>query len=125
MNPAPSMLIMAGAFATVAAWASPPQPGSRDAKLLAGFEDWVRSQYTADHRYCCDAADGRPLDASEVRIVDGRYEVKWATRHWPDGNDQWLPVDPTNVLADSSPIGMHVAWIMYGHVYCLALPDLD
>ena len=101
-----------------------PPPGSRDAKLLAGFEEWVRSQYTRDGQWCCTMSDGRPLDADEIRIVDGGYQVKWSTRHWTAGNDEWIAVDPGSVLHDASPIGMHIAWIMNGRVYCLAVPEL-
>ena len=103
------------------AWAAPPEPGSADARAMAGFEVWVKSQVTPMGQWCCDLSDGRPIDSSELRITDGDYQVLWSTKHWPDGNNQWIRVDRRSVLPQASPLEKPVAWILNGRVYCLAL----
>lgn len=95
-----------------------PEPGSESAEAFVGHEDWVKGQHAPDGQYCCDLSDGRIAD---VRKRDGHWEVFYAKNTWRDGTDQWLVVPDKALLPQQSPIYFPIAWIMFGHVYCVAL----
>lgn len=103
----------------VSARAAPPKPGSEDAELMAGHEDWIKDQHNTKQQWCCDLSDGRPAELR--RLADGSYEVHYTREHWKDGNDEWLPVPPEAILPQQSPIYVPIAWILRGRVYCVAL----
>ena len=101
-----------------AALAAPPIPDSDDARAMAGFESWINDQ-RGPLGLCCSISDGRPVSAHEIRIRDGHYEVLYAKRHWPEGNNvSWLPVPQEAILPGVSPLGMPVVWIYRGVVRC-------
>ena len=88
---------------------------------MRDFADWVHDQHTPDGLWCCDISDGRPLNDDEIRIVGDHYEVLYTTQHWRDGTDEWLVVPKQAVLPQVSPMGVPIAWILGGRVYCLAM----
>ena len=106
---------------SVGAHAAPPPPDSPDARIMHGFEEWIRGQSGTGGRNCCDVSDGRPLDPSELRVTDGHYQLLYARRHWADGTDQWIDVPASALLRQISPAGYAIAWVNRGRVDCLAL----
>ena len=111
------------AFALLAApaHAQPPDPGTEDWALMHEFKDWVVSQHAENGQWCCDLGDGRPLRDDEIRFISGHYQILYARRHWNDGTDAWIDVPIAALMRIPNPLGMPVAWVIHGHVFCLSL----
>jgi hypothetical protein len=108
------------------ALARPPEPGTEDFALMSEFKDWVVTQHAANGQWCCDLGDGRPLHDDEIRYVprdqeSGHFQILYTRRHWDDGTDEWIDVPAGAVMRIPNPLGMPVAWVIHGHVFCLSL----
>jgi hypothetical protein len=88
---------------------------------MEDFKDWIIHQHAPSGNWCCDISDGRPLREDELRIELGTYQVFYSKRHWDDGTDEWISVPPDAILHVPNPVGVVIAWISRGRVYCLSL----
>ncbi len=98
---------------------TPPSPESEDGQILLPQSEWVRTQHSPTGKWCCDLGDARIAELR--RRQDGHYEVFYSKEHWTDGTDQWIAVPPEALLPQQSPVYVPIAWIINGHVYCVAL----
>lgn len=107
-----------------AALAAPPPPGSEDAVIMKGYEDWVYSQLTPDGRRCCDISDGRPVP---TRIRHGHWEAFVTKAKWPDlqGNEGWRQIPDDLVVHEANPVGWPIIWIYEGEIRCFRTPTMS
>lgn len=103
------------------AQAHPPEPGTEDFALMNEFKDWVVTQHAANGQWCCDLGDGRPLHEDEIRFIAGHYQILYTRKHWDDGTEEWIDVPASALMRIPNPLGMPVAWVIHGHVFCLSL----
>lgn len=101
-----------------AAAAHPPAPGTPDAEEMAPYGDWIKSQYK-DGKFCCDAADGRPVD---YRTAGDHYEVHLTPEKFEGVTDSWVSVPESAILRDGSPAPFAIVWVWQGMVRCAAFP---
>ena len=117
------------ALAVVDARGDPPPVGSDDWKIMHPYAHWVVTQHDAAGRWCCDAADGRPVDATVATMVDddGVERSHWVAHvtpaHFPNEIDHWVTVPDDKVLREVNPTGSPILWLYQGRVQCFAPPD--
>ena len=103
-----------------------PPEGSADWKIMRDFTGWITSRYGEHGTYCCNLADGRPLNDNEIRVKNGHYEFLFSRAHWPeDGTDAWVSIPDGTILREFNPVGYPIVWaIGYGdqvRVFCAIL----
>jgi hypothetical protein len=113
-------LIVAAVMWPVVAYAAPPPVGSDDWNIMAPYKEWVTSQHDQLGRWCCDIADGRPVDAR----IEGDHWVAHVTPEKFDGEkDHWLAVPDEKITRNANPTGSPILWLYQGRVQCFAPPD--
>jgi hypothetical protein len=124
------VILGAATLALVAvADAAPPPVGSDDWKIMEPYARWVATRHDASGRWCCDVADGRPVDARIATGADpdGVERTHWAARvtpgHFDGERDRWVMVPDEKVLREANPTGSAVLWMYNGRVQCFAPPD--
>jgi len=102
------------------ALAAPPPVGSEDWKIMAPYKEWVTGQHDLAGRWCCDIADGRPVDA---RVVGDHWEAHVTPQHFPGEADRWVVVPEDKITRSVNPMGTPILWLYQGRVQCFAPPD--
>lgn len=111
--------ILALAVLAGPARAAPPPVGSDDWNVMHPYADWVTTQHDEAGRWCCNIADGRPVDA------ETRGNAWWAhitPEHFPGERDRWAEVPDNKVLHQANPTGSPILWLYQGRVQCFAPP---
>ena len=108
-------------LAASAALATPPPVGSPDYEIMHPYKDWITTQHNKRGGYCCDWADGRPVEA---HIVDDHWEAHVTPEHFPGAPDKWVAIPDEKVLT-RNPTGSPILWynVEHDNVYCFAPPD--
>jgi hypothetical protein len=108
---------------------APPPVDSEDYLIMHPYADWVASQHDRQGYWCCDLADGRPVDAQMRATVDsdGVERVHWVVHvtpeHFPAEIDRWLTVPDETIIRGGNPTGAPILWLLHGNVQCFAPPD--
>ena len=123
-HPAWLLIAMAGAAAAClaaipfAAHGAPPPKDSEDYQVMAPFGHWITTQHDRAGQWCCDIADGRPVDARMVTMVDadGVERTHWQAHvtpgHWDEVNeDTWLTIPDDKVVPGANPTGSAILWL--------------
>ena len=110
-------VIFSASVASSAAWSAPPPVGSEDWEIMAPYAAWIETQHTADGRWCCTVADGRPVEA---RTRGDHWQVFISDAKFPNSPEGWADVPDDRVLHGANPTGFPIAWVMQGRVLCFA-----
>jgi hypothetical protein len=113
------------AFILAMCSANAPEPGSEDADIMRGYENWILRQKTPDGKsICCDVSDGRPVWA---RIKNGHWEAYVTREKWHDlkGPEGWRKVPDELVVHEDNPIGWPILWVFQGEIRCFRTPTMS
>jgi hypothetical protein len=105
------------AVSFVPAMAAPPAPGSEDAAIMGPFIEWVETQHTGTGSWCCNVSDGRPVEA---RMSNGGWEIYVTSEKFPGTKPGWMRVPVHALLSGYNPVGVPIAWVMRGQIFCFA-----
>lgn len=95
--------------------AAPPPEGSEDWEIMHPYADWIQHQNGAQG-WCCDVADGRPVDA---RMSQNHWQVRLLhPETLPNAPAGWVDVPDNALLHGRNPIGFPIAWFYHGAVRC-------
>jgi hypothetical protein len=100
------------------AMAAPPPVGSDDYEIMHDYATWIEHQHTADGRWCCTVADGRPVAA---RIKGDHWQVFISSRQFDQAPNAWVDVPADRVIRAANPVGVPIAWF-FRTVLCFAPP---
>jgi hypothetical protein len=104
-------------LAATTAHAAPPAVGSEDWEVMAPYAEWVRTQNAPDGHWCCDISDGRPVEA---RIYKGHWQIYITEEKFPRSPVGWANVPDDAVLRNANPMGVAIAWVLGGRIFCFA-----
>lgn len=122
-------LVVAGfVLAAVSALAAPPSPDSPLIPRLAPYRAWIEGQWIHCHNpptdtcWCCNIADGRPVEAEQM--PDGHWRAHVTPDLWPGQTDHWEDVDPAIHVEHSPFMAQGFLWRspQTGRNYCFAPP---
>jgi len=95
--------------------AAPPPVGSEDWQIMRPYADWIQRQ-NGPLGWCCNVADGRPVDA---RMVQDHWQVRILhPETLPEAPSGWVDVPETALLHGENPTGFPIAWFYNGSVRC-------
>lgn len=133
-------LMLGSATHAVHVLAAPPPYGSDDWNIMHPYKEWVESQHDQLGRWCCDIADGRPVDAEiyyncdlppdlphgecpVMMPIGAHWWVHIERKHFPDERDRWEVVPDEKITHNANPVGVPILWLYQGRVQCFAPPD--
>jgi len=133
-------LMLGSATHAVHVLAAPPPYGSDDWNVMHPYKEWVTSQHDQLGRWCCDIADGRPVDAEiwencqfpakdkngdcpKNTLIGTHWWVHITEKHFPGELDRWELVPDEKIIRKSNPTGVPILWLYQGKVQCFAPPD--
>lgn len=94
------LMFLGAVFLAAAALAAPPPPDSPLWPQLRPHKAWIEGQWIHCHNpptdtcWCCNVADGRPVEAEEVPGKPGHWRAHVTPDLWPGVTDHWEEIDP-------------------------------
>jgi hypothetical protein len=81
------------------------------AHAAAPLHDWFSNLRNGKGALCCEEADGHRLEDIDWRgEADGTYSVRV--------NEEWVKLQPEQVVKEPNRLGSAVIWIWQGHITC-------